>query len=163
LRVCCTAGGRLRLMAKRSSLDGVVRSSEVSRRSYQGCIRYVRARSKSALLRSLEGVADLPARKHGRIHHLELVGADAGDSALLIGADLIREGAGVDFERDDLAAFVDGVGAIVGDRSVDYALGLLWRRRRGIVGGDLRQVRTAEQDVDATVGVEYLNAFRIGA
>src|SRR2546423_14383434 len=59
--------------------------------------------ASSCLLGAPESVADLSARKHSRIHHLELIRADAADGALLINTDLIGEGAGLDLDRDDLA------------------------------------------------------------
>jgi hypothetical protein len=60
------------------------------------------SQSLCTLVRTLEDVADLFARKHGRIHHLKLVSTDASEGALLIGADLVGEGAGLDLERDNL-------------------------------------------------------------
>ena len=113
---------------------------------------------------------DLATRHRSRNVVLQLGRRERGDRSFLIGADLVRECAGVDMKDGNLLRFVDGVRAVVSDRFYIQAPEFLEIRLR-INGHDFRIVGTRHQERTGTcdhekkmsVRVEDVDTLRIGA
>src|ERR1700681_3043544 len=92
---------------------------------------------------------DLVTRRLSRDVVLQLGRRERGDRSLLIGADLVRECAGVDMKDGNLLRFVDGVRAVVSDRFYIQASEFLEIRLRVNVH-DFRIVGTRHQERTGT-------------
>ena len=113
---------------------------------------------------------DLATRRRSRDVVFQLGRRERGDRSFLIGADLVRECAGVDMKDGNLLRFVDGVRAVVSDRFYIQAPKFLEIRLR-VNGRDFRIVGTRHQERTGTrdheknmsVSFEDVDTLRIGA
>ena len=106
---------------------------------------------------------DLDTRRRSRAAVFQFVRRERGDSSLLIGSDLVRECTGVEMKGDNLLRLVDEVRAVVRNRFRDQAANFLEIRLARTFRGDFRIVGTCDHEKEATVCVEDVDTFRIGA
>ena len=111
--------------------------------------------------RSLQHIIDGVAGQRSRVGEPQLVGRYRKGS-LLLHSDLIRKRAGLDAHADSLGCLIDGVCAEVGDRSFHNRFVFRRRRLHRILRRKLRKVGTREDDNEAAVRVEDVDALRIG-
>src|ERR1700694_5740347 len=123
------------------------------------------------LFGSLPCLMDLATRRRSRNVVLELGRRERGDRSFLIGADLVRECAGVDMKDGNLLRFVDGVRAVVSNRFYIQAADFPGIRLARVNGHDFRIVGTRDHERTGTrdheekmsVRVEDIDTLRIGA
>src|SRR5260370_13163408 len=96
----------------------------------------------------------LDTRHRSRATVLKFVRRERGDSSFLIGSDLVRECTGLEVKDGNSLRLVDGVRAVVSDRSHNQAVDFLGIRLAWVIGHDFgivaprdhQKTRTPNQD-----------------
>src|SRR6516165_11702725 len=118
---------------------------------------------RGRLFGASQDVGDHTAGNRSRVLEPQLICGERGNDSLLIASDLIWKRAPLDPKRDGLGSLIDRIGSGEADRARHDRLGFFWRWGRGVLGSDLRQVRTGVHAEEVTGRVEDIATLRVGA